>query len=266
MVNKIDLISDGEFIELVNNSSCISDVLKTLGYSTNGNSWGINIVKERMQKLNLFFTKKNPNITKQKNEPLDLDLVLREDSNYSRTKLRERLIREGLKEYKCECCGNTEWMGQPIPLELHHLNGINNDNRLSNLQILCPNCHAQTENFGSKGKGTAIIRKADNLSKEDIDLIMNTVREVGIVEARKKLSFRNSLINSIVKQNRDIIVMEDLTGNIKEFNTTVEAATYLSTILNKPVESIRPAISKCCCGKQKIIAGNYKFYRRSIEE
>ena len=57
MVNKIDLISDGEFIELINNSSCISDVLRSLGYSTNGNSWGNKIVKERMQKLQLSFTK-----------------------------------------------------------------------------------------------------------------------------------------------------------------------------------------------------------------
>lgn len=41
MVNKIDLLSDGEFIELINSSSCISDVLRKLGYSTNGNSWVI---------------------------------------------------------------------------------------------------------------------------------------------------------------------------------------------------------------------------------
>ena len=59
MVNKIDLLSDGEFIELVNDCSNISDVLKKLEYSTNGNSWGYQIVKERMEKLNLFFTKRN---------------------------------------------------------------------------------------------------------------------------------------------------------------------------------------------------------------
>lgn len=265
MVNKIDLLSDSEFIELVNNSSCISDVLRALGYSTNGNSWGNQIVKERMEKLNLYFIKHNPNYSNP-NQQLPLDVVLREDSNYSRTRLKERLLKEGLKEYKCECCGNTEWMGQPIPLQLHHINGINNDNRLLNLQMLCPNCHAQTENFASKGRGTSIIRKANNLSQEDVELIMNTVRKVGIVEARKQLSFRNSLINSIVKNHRDIIVMEDPEGNTKEFNTTVEAATYLSPILNKPIENIRTGISKCCSGKQKSLSSGYKFYRRSIGE
>ena len=266
MVNKIDLLSDGEFIELVNKCSCISDVLKELGYSTNGNSWGTQIVKERMEKLNISFIKQNH--CKQDNKALPLKKILIKDSEYNRTKLKARLVKEGLKEYKCECCGITEWNGKPIALQLHHINGIHNDNRLSNLQLLCPNCHSQTENFGTKGRGTSIIRKAENLSKEDIDLIMNTVRKIGIVEARKQLTFRNSLINSVVKNHKDTIVMEDLKGNTKEFSTTVEAANYIFNELHlgTSVESIRTGISKCCNGKQKNVAGGYKFYRRSIEE
>ena len=267
MVNKIDLLSDGEFIELVNKCSCISDVLRELGYSTNGNSWGTQIVKERMEKLNIFFTKANPNY-KQDNTALPLEKILIKDSEYNRTKLKERLVKEGLKEYKCECCGITEWNDKPIALQLHHINGIHNDNRLSNLQLLCPNCHSQTENFGTKGRGTSIIRKAESLSKKDIDLIMNTVREVGIVEARKQLTFRNSLINSVVKNHKDTIVMEDLKGNTKEFSTTVEAANYMFNELHlgTSIESVRTGISKCCNGKQKSVAGGYKFYRRSTEE
>lgn len=266
MVNKIDLLSDSEFTEIINNSSCVSDVLKKLGYSTNGNSWGNKIVKERMEKLELIFTKKNKNYYKEHSKILPLEQILIKDSGYNRTKLKERLIKEGLKENKCECCGINKWNNKSIALQLHHINGIHNDNRLSNLQLLCPNCHSQTENFGTKGKGTAIIRKAESLSKENIDLIMNTVREVGIVEARKKLSFRNSLINSVVKNHRDTIVMIDLNGNEKEFSTTVEAANYLAPIVNKTIENIRSGISKCCSGKQKTIAGGYKFYRRSTEE
>lgn len=268
MVNKIDLLSDGEFIELVNKCSNISDILRELGYSTNGNSWGYQIVKERMEKLNLFFTKRNSMYYNRDNTALPLEKILIKDSEYNRTKLKTRLVKEGLKEYKCECCGISEWNGKPLALQLHHINGIHNDNRLSNLQLLCPNCHSQTENFGTRGRGTSIIRKAENLSKEDIDLIMNTVREVGIVEARKQLFFRNSLINSVVKNHKDTIVMKDLKGNTKEFSTTVEAANYIFNELHlgTSVESIRTGISKCCNGKQKSVAGGYKFYRRSIEE
>ena len=60
--------------------------------------------------------------------------------------------------------------------------------------------------------------------------------------------------------------MIDLNGNVKEFSTSVEAAMYLSGIINKPIESIRTGISKCCSGKQKTLAGGYKFYRKGAQE
>ena len=69
-------------------------------------------------------------------------------------KLRKKLLREGLKEPKCEHCGNSVWMGQPIPLELHHKNGDNTDNRLENLELRCPNCHYFTETYKTKNWST----------------------------------------------------------------------------------------------------------------
>lgn len=83
-----------------------------------------------------------------------LSEVLVEHSTFvNANHLRERLLTEGLKQRRCECCGNTEWMGQPIALELHHVNGIRDDQRLENLKILCPNCHALTTNYRGKNKG-----------------------------------------------------------------------------------------------------------------
>jgi predicted HNH restriction endonuclease len=52
-------------------------------------------------------------------------------------------------------CNNTEWNGQPIPLELEHKNGNNQDNSLNNLCLLCPNCHAQTSTYRGKNKSKA---------------------------------------------------------------------------------------------------------------
>lgn len=53
---------------------------------------------------------------------------------------------------KCEMCGLTEWQDKPIVCELHHINGDSTDNRIENLQILCPNCHSQTVNFRSRNR------------------------------------------------------------------------------------------------------------------
>ena len=58
-----------------------------------------------------------------------------------------------VKQRRCECCGLTEWQGQPIALELHHINAIRDDQRLENLQLLCPNCHTLTDNYRGKNKG-----------------------------------------------------------------------------------------------------------------
>lgn len=262
MVNKIDLLSDGEFIKLIKESASSADVLRALEYSIIGNSWAYKIIAERMDKLKVTFGKK---LSKGSIKPqLSLEEVLTEDSGYNRTKLKDRLIKEGIKEYKCECCGISEWQNKPISLQLHHLNGIHNDNRLQNLQLLCPNCHSQTENFGTKGKGLVIKRKCDNLPEEDVKKIMDTVGEVGIVKARKILPYRNSLINTIVKSHREVIVMTCPDGSEKEFYTTYEASKYLHEQygIGKNIESSKSGISKCYRGLQDNIKG-FKFTKRS---
>ena len=75
--------------------------------------------------------------------------------------LRRRLLSEGLKEHRCEGCGLEEWLGRPIPLELDHVNGDRADNRLVNLRLICPNCHAQTPTYRGRNIGRrGVIRQA----------------------------------------------------------------------------------------------------------
>lgn len=83
---------------------------------------------------------------------LMLEEVLVNNIYYSSHRLKNRLIEEGLKRSKCEICELTEWNSQPIPLELDHINGVNSDNRIENLRILCPNCHAQTDTYRGKNQ------------------------------------------------------------------------------------------------------------------
>lgn len=69
-----------------------------------------------------------------------------------RSHLKRRVIAAGLKESRCEQCGLTQWRGLPLSIALHHVNGDGSDNRLENLQFLCPNCHSQTENFSGRNR------------------------------------------------------------------------------------------------------------------
>ncbi len=68
-----------------------------------------------------------------------------------------------LRGHKCENCGLEEWQGKKIPLEVHHIDGNELNSGLSNLQILCPNCHALTDNYKGKNinKGVVIVSDED---------------------------------------------------------------------------------------------------------
>lgn len=78
---------------------------------------------------------------------LPLESILTTDSKMSSYNIKKRLFNNNIKKKQCEICGITEWNGKEITFQLHHINGNNEDNRLENLQILCPNCHSQTDNF-----------------------------------------------------------------------------------------------------------------------
>ena len=79
-----------------------------------------------------------------------LDII--SNPNISNARKRRKLIEDGLKEERCECCGLSEWMGKPIPLELHHKDFNHYNNSLENLQILCANCHMQAHNYCNSKK------------------------------------------------------------------------------------------------------------------
>lgn len=81
---------------------------------------------------------------------IPLEELLARGRPCGRGHLKQRLLKSGLKEERCEECGLAEWRGRPLRVTLHHVNGDGYDNRLENLSFLCPNCHSQTPNFGGR--------------------------------------------------------------------------------------------------------------------
>jgi Homeodomain-like domain/HNH endonuclease len=88
--------------------------------------------------------------------PIEIYLVKGRRTN--RTHLKQRLLAAGLKRNRCERCGIESWLGEPLSMALHHVNGDGLDNRLENLALLCPNCHAQTPNFSGRNRRLGRVR------------------------------------------------------------------------------------------------------------
>lgn len=81
--------------------------------------------------------------------------VLIENSEVRASTAKRHILNNNLLDYVCVECGqNDNWNGKTLTLHLDHINGINSDNRLSNLRFLCPNCHTQTETYCKNKKGS----------------------------------------------------------------------------------------------------------------
>lgn len=143
--------SDEQLIEAVKAASCISDVIRSLGLQAKGGNF--QTIRKHMIRLGLD----DPGWRKRGVSPkgtqrrYSLSEILVRNSTYaSSSNLKHRLWKEGLLDRRCYECGITEWYGRPAPLELEHINGDKLDNRLDNLSILCPNCHAFTSTYRGK--------------------------------------------------------------------------------------------------------------------
>ncbi|MGH2847134.1 MAG: hypothetical protein ACRDL0_14125 [Thermoleophilaceae bacterium] len=138
---------DADLRVAVANSRSWAEALRRLGYCPSGGNW--KTLKKRTAALGVSTDHFDPYATSRERSrrsrtPLEEILVAR--STFSRTCLKQRLYDEGVKETKCELCGQDDnWCGKRMGLILDHANGVRDDNRLENLRIICPNCAATLE-------------------------------------------------------------------------------------------------------------------------
>lgn len=128
---------------IIDQSKSWAEVCRRFGVKPNtGSQYHISNVAKKMNIDFSHFTGQGWSKGKKFPPRLPIEEYLKKNKWASSDRLKKRLIKEGIKENKCEECGLSEWRGKELPLELDHINGDHDDNRLENLKISCPNCHA----------------------------------------------------------------------------------------------------------------------------
>ena len=214
-----------DFEKLIQKSNSIGEVLAFFGMKNHGSNF--RTFQRRCLEQNIDYSKFKGNRCNGNRiqSQIPLEDVLVENSSYSRYSLKKRLIENKILENKCDICGQLPcWNGQSLIMILDHINGINNDNRLDNLRLLCPNCNTQVPTFAGKnivrvvnncldcGKKIAIVskrckncqknlprydkRKVDRPSKEDLEKML---WEETITKIAEKFNVSDKTIGKWIK-------------------------------------------------------------------
>lgn len=206
MRNKISKIwssSKETLIELVKSHSTLSGILRSLNVSTSSANYATLKVRLKQESINIDHIKLglSSNLGRKFNKAAkSLEEILVENSCYNRTLLKKRLIEGKFLRNFCYKCGlEPKWNNEYLSLQLDHINGNSIDNRLQNLQLLCPNCHSQTATFSGKrfnknkkkisendpkwrSRPKFNLRKVVRPSKEDLNKLIYEMPKIKIAE------------------------------------------------------------------------------------
>lgn len=229
MKNTIKDLDRKTLEDIVAQSLSFSDVLRKINLSTNGGS-NHRYLRERIKKERISTSHFKPwesaKKTLAKNRiPLN-QVLINNAKGYASSHLKKRLVEEGLLKDQCNKCGLLPtWNGKILSLQLEHINGDHFDNRIENLEILCPNCHTQTLTYGSKrrkkirscvvcgktvSKGSSLcrqcaadrnehihIRKVKN--RPSLEVLLDEVEKMGYCAVGRKYEVSDNAIRKWIK-------------------------------------------------------------------
>jgi len=148
--------SKEQFLEAIQTSRSKRQAMLKLGLAGKGGNYNVINRLIRIYDVDIsHFTGQGWNKNNYTGHKKSIQHYLNNKTSINSCALKKRLLKEQILPYQCFNCKNTAWLDKPIPLELHHVDGDGSNNNLSNLQLLCPNCHALTENYrGHKKRKT----------------------------------------------------------------------------------------------------------------
>jgi hypothetical protein len=142
-----------DFVKAVKNSLSIAQTLTYLGLEPSGGNYKAFHKRRKELDINIsHFTGQSHSAGKTFGPKREIFDYLSNSQTIGSDKLKKRLISEGFFDYRCSSCGCERWFGAPVPLELDHINGNSQDNSLSNIRLICPNCHAMTSNYRGRNR------------------------------------------------------------------------------------------------------------------